>query len=55
LIAIGGDADEGSNSAIGLMAAIGSCVSKPSPIVVIELSTIAGEWALTQFSDSTDR
>lgn len=55
IVATGGDAGSGPNSAIALMAAIGPCDQiQPSTVVNInELTTVAGEWALQQFSDDS--
>ncbi|MGH7838567.1 MAG: hypothetical protein ACREQC_12200 [Candidatus Binataceae bacterium] len=52
--AIGGDAGGGVNHAIGLMAILGQCKAIGSqPQLVNELTTVAGEWAWAQFTDST--
>ncbi|MGA2409080.1 MAG: choice-of-anchor D domain-containing protein, partial [Candidatus Binataceae bacterium] len=55
IVALGGDAGSGGNSAIGLMAALGPCASLSSPtaVTVNELTTVAAEWGLAQFSDPT--
>jgi hypothetical protein len=53
--AIGGDAGSGTNSAIGLMALAGPCnaLSSSSFVMVNELATVAAEYALARFIDST--
>ncbi len=53
--ATGGNAGAGTNSAIGLMAITGQCGSPSSSsfVVLNELTTVAAEWELAQFSDST--
>jgi hypothetical protein len=55
VIALGGDAGAGHNSAIGLIAALGPCgtLATSAQIVIDELTTIATEWALAQFTGST--
>lgn len=55
VVAIGGDAGGGSNSAIGLVALSGPCDSLSSAgfVTVNELTTVAAEYALAQFSDSS--
>jgi len=58
ITATGGNAGQGSNSAIGLMAALGPCeslVSGTSSATINELTTAAAEWSLTQFLDSNGR
>jgi hypothetical protein len=54
VVGIGGNS-VGSNSAIGLMALLGKCGNlNPSTMIVVnELTTVAGEYALVQFTDST--
>ncbi len=56
VVAIGGNTISGAaNSAIGLMALTGPCSSLSSStfVLVTELTTVAAEWALAQFIDST--
>ncbi len=54
LVATGGNAGSGSNSAIGLMGVLGMSNALPQGLVTInELTTVAAEWALAQFIDST--
>jgi hypothetical protein len=55
VLATGGDAGNGTNSAIGLMAVLGPCNSLGSSTTVSinELTTVAAEWGLAQFSDTT--
>jgi streptogramin lyase len=55
VLATGGDAGSGGNSAIGLMALMGFCGNLASSAFVTAnpLTTVAAEWALAQFSDST--
>jgi streptogramin lyase len=55
VVASGGNAGSGANSAIGLMALAGPCSSLSSTtfVVVNELTTAAAQWALAQFIDST--
>jgi streptogramin lyase len=55
IVATGGNAGGGSNSAIGLMALTGPCNSLTSStfVVVNELTTAAAQWSLAQFIDST--
>lgn len=58
ITATGGDAGQGSNPAIGLMAALGPCeslVSNTTSATVNELTTAAAEWSLAQFLDSAGR
>ncbi len=52
--AVGGASGFGANPEIGLMAVLGPCNHlSGSTVVISELTTVAGEWALAQFSDST--
>ena len=55
ITAIGGDAGAGVNSAIGLAAALGPCgnISTSTRVIINELTTVATEWALSQFTDSS--
>src|ERR1700722_8643484 len=55
ITAIGGDAGAGLNSAIGLAAALGPCgnIGASTQVVINELTTVATEWALAQFTDSS--
>lgn len=55
ITATGGNAGNGRNSAIGLLAALGPCNALTSSTIVVvnELTTVAAEWALVQFSDTT--
>src|SRR5271155_2343841 len=41
------------NSAIGLMGLVGISNAAPPSVVVNELTTVAAEWALAQFTDAT--
>ena len=43
----------GSNSAIGLMGSVGIANAAPPSIMINELTTVAAEWALAQFTDAT--
>ena len=50
LVATGGDAGAGANSAIGLMSALGDCGSIGSSTIVLnEITTISSVYALSQF------
>jgi hypothetical protein len=51
VVAAGGNAGGGVNSAIKLMAALGPCDSLPSSIVINELTTVAAVYALNAFSN----
>lgn len=51
VVAAGGNAGGGTNSAIKLMAALGDCASAPSSIVINELTTVAAVYALNAFSN----
>ncbi|HLH78607.1 MAG TPA: hypothetical protein VKV28_17545 [Candidatus Binataceae bacterium] len=55
VVASGGSTGVGSNSAIGLIALTGPCngLTAASFVVVNELTTVAAEWALARFTDST--
>lgn len=51
VVGVGGNAGGGANSAIKLMAALGSCGSLPSSVVINELTTVAAVYALNAFSN----
>lgn len=53
LMAIGGNGGAGTNSAIGLMGVVGVSDAPANPVTLNELTTVAGEWALSRFIDST--
>ena len=55
ITATGGNPGRGSNPAIGMMALTGPCNSLTSStfVMVNELTTVAAQWALAQFSDAT--
>jgi streptogramin lyase len=53
IVALGGDAGDGANSAIGLMGIAGQSNALPESMVINELTTVAAEWALGQFTDAT--
>ncbi len=53
LVAVGGNGGAGNNSAIGLMGVAGLSNALPDSVTLNELTTVAGEWALAQFVDST--
>jgi len=53
LLAFGGDAGSGSNEAIGLMGLVGMSNALPSSVMTNELTTMAAELTLAQFTDST--
>ena len=53
LVALGGDGGAGSNPAIGMMGVVGLSDAPANPVTLNELTTVAGEWALSQFIDST--
>jgi len=57
ITAIGGDAGAGVNSAIGLGAALGPCgnIGTSTRVIINELTTVATEWALAQFTDTSGR
>ena len=56
IVATGGDSGNGPNSAIGLMAPLGTCdtvANNDQTVIINELTTVAGEWALQQFDDGS--
>ncbi len=55
IVASGGNPGSGNNSAIGLMALAGPCnnLSRTTYVTVNGLTTVAAQWALTQFIDTT--
>ena len=53
LVALGGNAGSGSNSAIGLMGIAGMSNALPATVALNELTTVAAEWTLAQFTDSS--
>ena len=53
LLALGGNAGSGSNTAIGLMGVAGISDALPASVTINELTTVAAQWALAQFIDST--
>ncbi len=53
LVALGGDSGTGNNAAIGMMGVVGLSDTPPDSVTINELTTVAGEWALSQFVDST--
>ncbi len=55
LVALGGSATggSGSNPAIGLMGVVGMSNALPASVTINELTTVAAQWALAQFIDST--
>ena len=53
LVAQGGNAGGGYNSAIGLSAALGQCNALPSAAVIDEATTVASVYALSQFLDAS--
>lgn len=53
IVALGGNGGAGNNSTIGMMGVVGLSENPVSPVTINELSTVAGEWALSQFFDST--
>jgi streptogramin lyase len=53
LVALGGNAGGGTNSAIGLIGVAGQSIKLPKSVTINELTTVAAEWALAQFIDST--
>ncbi len=57
ITAIGGNPGSGENTAIGLIALTGPCnlLSSSTFVVVNELTTVAAEWAFTQFTDASGK
>jgi streptogramin lyase len=55
VVAAGGDAGAGNNTAIGMMALTGPCdgLTTSTFVTVNELTTVAAQWALAQFIDSS--
>lgn len=53
LVALGGDAGLGNNPAIGLIGVAGLSNALPASVTLNELTTVAAQWALAQFTDST--
>jgi hypothetical protein len=53
IVALGGNAGSGSNSAIALAGIAGVSDALPSSVIVNELTTVAAEFALAQFTDSS--
>jgi hypothetical protein len=53
LVALGGNGGAGTNSAIGMMGVVGLSDTAPDSVTLSELTTVAGEWALAQFLDSS--
>ena len=53
LVALGGNGGAGINAAIGLMGVAGLSDAPLNPVKLNELTTVAGQWALAQFIDST--
>jgi streptogramin lyase len=53
LVALGGNGGTGNNSTIGMMGVVGMSDAPPNPVTLNELTTVAGEWSLSQFIDST--
>jgi streptogramin lyase len=53
VIATGGNAGAGTNSAIALIGVVGLSNEAPGSVKINELTTVAGEWALAQFIDSS--
>jgi len=51
VVAAGGNAGGGANSAIKLMGALGPCAARPTSIVINELTTVAAVYALNGFSN----
>jgi hypothetical protein len=53
VVALGGDAGSGANSAIGLITVLGPANALPSSATINEVTTIATTWAMAQFIDPT--
>ncbi|MGA2411187.1 MAG: hypothetical protein ABSG46_12465, partial [Candidatus Binataceae bacterium] len=53
IVATGGNAGGGTNSAIGLIGMLGLSNALPGSVTINEFTTVAAEWALAQFTDST--
>ncbi len=53
LVALGGVAGPATNTAIGLIGVAGMSNTLPASVTINELTTVATEWALAQFIDST--
>lgn len=53
LVALGGNGGAGSNASIGLMSIAGFSAAPLTPVKLNELTTVASQWALAQFTDST--
>jgi streptogramin lyase len=53
IVVTGGNTGAASNLAIGLMGVVGLSNDFSNPIRINELTTVAGEWALAQFLDSS--
>ncbi len=53
LLALGGNAGSGSNSAIGLMNVAGLSNALPASVTINEQSTVAAQWAMAQFIGAT--
>jgi hypothetical protein len=53
LVALGGNGGAGNNSAIGMIGVVGLSNMAPDSVTLSELTTVAGEWALAQFLDSS--
>ena len=53
VVALGGDAGLGSNTAIGLMGVVGQSDNLPASVRINEFTTVAAQWALAQFADAT--
>ena len=53
VVALGGNAGSDNNSAIGLMGIAGLSSALPGSVTINEFTTVAGAWALAQFTDST--